>query len=534
MMSPVRRSPVLLRLAALVVGLALLAAACSDDGDGGGDGGADAGDDGSPATTGGAAGGDALPELLPLHAVRGESPAIVDEDGRQVLLRGVNLNGLGDYYQANPDLPPNVPVEESDFEEMATFGFDVVRLLVSWSRLQPEPGVIDDDYIAEIRTAVDQAGAHGIYVVLDMHQDAYSKYVATPEGETCPAGTNPAKGWDGAPEWATITDGASTCIIGEVRETSPASITAFENFWTNRDGIQDHFRDAWAALATEFAADPTVAGYDLFNEPGTGSSADQEPARLGEFYGRTIDAIRAAEAEVDDGFDHIVFFEPHAAWGTFGTMPVPEATFTDDQNIVFAPHIYAGSIAPTVTVKQGFTYAAEAAATFDVTFWSGEWGWFGEDEESLAELATYAAEEDRYMVGGTWWQWFQSCGDPHSVSRADDFQPADELTHFRRTGCPGDEDLGPVESFARVLSRTYPRAAPGRLTEFQNDLETGRAHVAGTSDTDDAVLDLWIPGEAEPEITGTGIGEVELIPVPGGHRALVEVDQTYEADITTG
>jgi endoglycosylceramidase len=409
----------------------------------------------------------------------------------------------------------------------------VVRLLMSWSSLEPTRGTIDQGYLQRIHEAVDEARAHDIYVVLDMHQDAYSKYVATPEGETCPAGTNPAKGLDVAPEWATITDGESTCIIGGVRETSPASVTAFENFWTNRDGIQDHFLDAWAALATEFAADPAVAGYDLFNEPGTGSGADQEPARLGEFYGRLIDAIRAAEAEVEGGFDHIVFFEPHAAWGTFGTLPVPDASFTDDENIVFAPHIYAGSIAPSVTVDQGFAYAAEAAAGLGVTFWSGEWGWFEENDENLAELATYAQLEDQYLVGGTWWQWFQACGDPHSVSAENDFVPADELTHFRRTGCPGDEDLGPVEGFARVLSRTYPRAASGRLSLLLSDPETGEARVEGGGEGAGTV-DLWVPerGDGRPEVTGEGVVEVTTTEVAGGYRILVEVEADYAFDVT--
>src|SRR5689334_2230332 len=39
--------------------------------------------------------------LRPLHATRGDDARVLDDQGRQVLLRGVNLNVLGDYYQAN-------------------------------------------------------------------------------------------------------------------------------------------------------------------------------------------------------------------------------------------------------------------------------------------------------------------------------------------------------------------------------------------------------------------------------------------------
>ena len=41
--------------------------------------------------------GRALPALSPLRATRGSGAAIVDRTGRQVLLRGVNVNQLGDY-----------------------------------------------------------------------------------------------------------------------------------------------------------------------------------------------------------------------------------------------------------------------------------------------------------------------------------------------------------------------------------------------------------------------------------------------------
>ena len=65
-------------------------------------------------------------------------------------------------------------------------GFDVVRLLVSWSKLEPKPGHYNHRYLREIHRAVDAAKARGIYSVIDMHQDAWGKYIASPKGVECP------------------------------------------------------------------------------------------------------------------------------------------------------------------------------------------------------------------------------------------------------------------------------------------------------------------------------------------------------------
>ena len=96
----------------------------------------------------------AAPRLAALHATRGTNAAILDDAGREVRLRGVNVNSLGDYHQADPDLPTVVPVTDADWADMAKQGFNVVRLLVSWSSLEPARDVFDDAYIGRVHDAV--------------------------------------------------------------------------------------------------------------------------------------------------------------------------------------------------------------------------------------------------------------------------------------------------------------------------------------------------------------------------------------------
>ncbi|GAA4749422.1 hypothetical protein GCM10023350_38160 [Nocardioides endophyticus] len=74
----------------------------------------------------------------------------------------MNVNGLGEYYQANPDFATTVPVRRSDFAEIARRGFDSVRLIVSWSRLEPTRGAYDEAYVARIKKAVRQAASYGL------------------------------------------------------------------------------------------------------------------------------------------------------------------------------------------------------------------------------------------------------------------------------------------------------------------------------------------------------------------------------------
>jgi len=95
---------------------------------------------------------------------------------------------------------------------------------------------------------------------------------------------------------------------------------------------------------------------------------------LAAYSGRAITAIRAAEQQAG-GFAHIAFFEPVILWPSPQTAFAPD--FTTDENIVFAPHNYAESLTAfnTLTVEQGFALAAADAATYQSTFWIGEYGW---------------------------------------------------------------------------------------------------------------------------------------------------------------
>ncbi len=453
------------------------------------------------------------------------SAVLADQSGAQVVLRGVNVNALGDYYAADPAIATVAPLTEADFSDMAAMGFDVVRLILSWSKVQPQPDTVDEAYLAQIRQAVAWAGAYGIHVVLDMHQDAWGKSVVAPAGTTCRTGTSPMTGWDGAPEWASLDDGAPPCQFTG-RDLAPNVLRSFSSFYANRSDIETQLVASWGRIAQEFGGNPTVVGYDLLNEP---SFAEQAPLTsgmlLGRYHARAIAAIREGEAKATGGYPHPIFLEPSIWWSGFGLDPLPPRGFTTDSQIVFAPHLYNESITTDqslgvtlVGVERGWALAQRAAQTWGVPMWVGEWGSWRDAETNKAYYQRFMAQADATLTGTAIWQWKQACGDPHTW-------PDKESGNIRRMACPEGTPLPTDTVELAPVTRAYARSAPGRLLSVQTSGEaltitgtrSGAGPVSGTPS--DCTLDVWVPGTDQPVLSPTNVTDLTTVKVPAGDQA---------------
>ncbi|MEZ0069264.1 hypothetical protein ABIA32_005308 [Streptacidiphilus sp. MAP12-20] len=478
---------------------------------------------------------------LPALTVRpasGSAPAeITDVNGRQVLLRGVNVNQLVDYYAPTPGRQTVRPLGDGDFAAMASLGFDVVRLDISWSALEPSRGRYDQAYLDKIRATVAMAAKHGLYTDLDLHEDAWGPALAAPAGTSCPAGTTPALGYDGAPAWATLTDGASRCQ-NLSRDLTPANARAFTAFYHDTDGIQTELTRTWALLARTFAGDPAVAGYGLLNEPGIG---EDPPATssvlLGAYYHRAVQAIRTAESQATGGFPHLAFVEPSVLWSGLGFDAAPPRGFSTDPYLVFAPHLYSQSITmdqslglTLVSVERGFALAEQQAKAYGMPLWSGEWGWFGSNvPQNGAMMRRFAAAEDQARIGDAFWVWKQACGSPESD------QHASTVGNLVGVDCATGKDLPPAGTVLTVLSRAYPRTAPGTLTRLASGPDTGTFSLAGTAPAGGSgiacTLTVWYPGKGKPTPRVQGVAQLTERQQPGGWFISGCATGSYRLDI---
>ena len=459
--------------------------------------------------------------LLPLTATRGTDAALYDSAGRQVTLRGANFNQLGDYFQTDPRLPTVATLDDADWDDAQAYGFSVVRLVTTWSAWEPQRDQYDEAYAQRVEDAVAQANAHGMYVLVDLHQDAWSKFVYSPADHICPTGWSRTRGWDGAPEWATFTDGAETCSPDGTRESTPAVKRAWDNFYANRDGIRDEFAELWGFIAGRFAGNPGVAGFDLLNEPGAGSSWSDSALRLGGAYSLAIDAIREAEATAAPGAPtHPVFFEP-----VFGGFPLIPFDFSDDPNLVFAPHTYAESFDDRAGFLDfslnGYDTAAKGYRT---PVFLGEYGAYrgGEFNTAWASRVHRLVDSLRY-AGDTWWQWEQRCGDPHNT-----YYPMPEDEVLRRI--PSCDDSRSIQA---CPTRPSPRAVPGRLTSLDaHPCGSGPMTLTGSTPRS-STADLWFPSTSDtpPNVSGSGIESSVTERVPGGWRAYVRVNGDYRISL---
>jgi endoglycosylceramidase len=556
-----------------------------------------------------------MPRLHVAHPSSGRAQ-IVDPGGRTRILRGTNLVGVeDDYYRtptgAQPGPDPMWPIDpaaynhtcpqmshfageapvcevdagrpeyaqsaaynsRNDFAQMRALGIDFVRLGLSWSQLEPRPGAYSRRYLDRVAQVVGWAREQGVYMLLDMHQDAYSRF--TPE--TAPVNASPLVGpskessahADGAPPWAVIADNVPAEALRGTPELNLYVESAFQSFWENRvpadpqgkplpagaapgAGLQDHYIGAMAALARRFKDEPTVAGYEIMNEPLPGSTPPGpfSTTELYPFYRRVIDALTGAGdgAPCPTGLPSIpacgypdlgvhvrgqaFFYEPMAVRNVTDAPDQAAVPFSSYPGLVYAPHTYThvftadrlAGVPPSqspypTSYDQAFQVADAEARAMNSALLIGEYGNSATEDNTILRQET--AAQDRALTGSTIYAWKGVCDAGASLASCFggwSYFGGDPAT-------PPAQNLALIPSRVKFLSRVVARAAAGRLDSFAYQPDNHSFQMHATADhpvrrgdtTRETVV--FIPAAATGAVSVSGLAVVDrVVTEPDGTR----------------
>ena len=193
---------------------------------------------------------------------RSEGGFIKDSYGRVVLLRGANVP-----YQSFVD----EHFTDRDLQTLSSFGFNFIRLGISWDKAEPTEGQYNRQYLDMIRDFAARAGKCGIFVMPEVHKFGWCQ----------PGSDMPAWMCKDAPKHGL---------------NSYGMLLAAQSFWRT-PAMQDKLIDFWLVLVAEFKGLDNVMGYNCLNEPIDRSMLfpGAFDKKLFPFYGRWIDAIRKAD-----------------------------------------------------------------------------------------------------------------------------------------------------------------------------------------------------------------------------------------------
>lgn len=356
---------------------------------------------------------------------------IVDGNGREITLKGVNLGGwlmMEGYILHSPNLPEqtfkkdftkrlgasilrafekkfrNNFIQEKDFKTIAELGFNCVRLPFNCRLIELKSYKYSKDGLSYLTRAVEWARRHKIWVILDLH--------------AAPGAQNH--------DWHSDSLGKA-------------------DLWHKKENQKRTFA-LWEFLADHFRNEKTIAGYDLLNE-----SVIDDHRLLNTFYKTLIKRIRAVDK------NHILFIE-----GNKWAINLDCLEDFNDSNMALSIHTYQPldftfNLVPHLryplrhygfswnrsALKKMFLEYKKVAQKRSVPIFVGEFGvncrqgLFGEDEylrdilSSFNELGfhwaywTYKAVKNNVFPDGV----FSFLGNPSWVNRQGPYSGWDTYPH---------------------------------------------------------------------------------------------------------
>ncbi len=188
-------------------------------------------------------------------AITAQGKHFINEQGAKIIFRG---------YGIQTKAPPFQPIQSAaELDVLADMGANLIRFNFIWEAAEPEEGVYDESYFEYYHQVVNWAWERGIYVLVDFHNNAYSRYAANGCGSGFPA-------WAVSPAVGVVEPKPNgDCKFAPAMMQAMLSrenYTIWQDFMTDKYGARTRFFELTQRLAATYANHPAVIGFD-FNEP---------------------------------------------------------------------------------------------------------------------------------------------------------------------------------------------------------------------------------------------------------------------------
>jgi hypothetical protein len=417
--------------------------------------------------------------------IHSDGKVLRDEYGRQWFGRGINarVQGLFDVTFADGRQPVETipPFDQTDVQGMAADGFNMLRLPINWSGLEPAQGQFSQTYLARLSQVIGWCRDAGMYVLVDFHQDAYSKEI----------------GEDGEPLWAIVPP--PTMLLGgpltdlTQRRESTQVLNAFDSFFANTDSLQDSFVTAWLTVVSQFTTESAVIGYEPMNEP-VSFQIPTGASELQAFYEKVGAALRTVDTR------HSLWLEPDSERNLTLMAPL-RATPFPDSNVVYEPHMYPTIVSvPDNTeaewiaaLQPSFASIPVEAASYGAAPFLGEWGEDPADPAQLPYLYSIQQLTQQGVLGEAFWLWKEESQGNWGFF---DQQPDGTWT-VRAAGL-------------KAVAIPYPMAVPGTLQSFSFNQSTSVLTVTFVAKGGEAaplmfLSPLWYPNGVKATLNGSSV-----------------------------
>ena len=363
-----------------------------------------------------------------------EGGFFVDDLGANVILRGYNLQAKAPPFQ--------VIQRAEDLDPLLQTGANFLRFNFVWEAAEPLPGIYDDAYLDYYAQVVDWAWERGMYVLIDFHNNAFSRFAAKGCGSGFPK-------WAISPESRVYEPAENgSCVFSSSMMAAMLSQDNYRNwydFMTDRYGVRSRFFALTERLAQRFSSHPAVIGFDL-NEPMAFLPILQYDSDLTNMF---FNAWQQHIASIDPRY--VTFWGDSPFQYIFINQP-PKLELPEQGEVGLDAHFYepgaSGFGRPVFGVSSSLNAILATRERYGIPVLVGEYG------ANLKGSQNYLFQYQMDMV--------QRFFDQHLLSSARwNYSPqwtAEQKDHFH------DEDFSCFDAARQLRESCAPRAYIQRLT----------------------------------------------------------------------